>query len=123
MTKKTNDGGETHYQVLGVSRTASQDEISHAFRQQLRAHHPDTRARDTAADSDPSATLERLIAAYTVLRDPERRAAYDRAIPGAPSASPTTRIGVTHHQDLSTGQPVPPPPLWAGPVRHHRRNP
>lgn len=66
------------YAVLGVPPTATPDEIRHAYRRQVRAHHPDTR---TTRQSLPSADehLRRLLAAYAMLRDPERRARYDRA--------------------------------------------
>lgn len=66
------------YAVLGISPTATPNEIKRAYRNQVRAHHPDTR---TTAEPLPSADedLRQLITAYTLLRDPERRARYDRA--------------------------------------------
>lgn|ERR1700754_2428314 len=66
------------YAVLGLPPTATEDEITHAYRTQVRAHHPDTR---TTPQWLPSADehLRRVLAAYAMLRDPERRARYDRA--------------------------------------------
>jgi molecular chaperone DnaJ len=61
------------YQILGVSRGASQDDIKQAYRRLARANHPDVR-RD-----DPHATerFKEINEAYSVLSDPERRAQYD----------------------------------------------
>ena len=73
------------YAVLGLPPTATPDEIRRAYRSQVRAHHPDTR---TAPPSLPSADqqLRRVVAAYTLLRDPEQRARYDRASKRSPTA-------------------------------------
>jgi len=62
-----------YYKVLGVERSASQDEIKKAYRKLARRHHPDL---SKAADSQ--ARMQDINEAYEVLRDPERRAAYDR---------------------------------------------
>ncbi|MFF2700953.1 DnaJ C-terminal domain-containing protein [Streptomyces cyaneofuscatus] len=61
------------YEVLGVSRTASQDEIQQAYRKLARRHHPDV-------NKDPSAEerFKDLNEAYSVLSDPKTRARYDR---------------------------------------------
>lgn len=79
-----------YYQVLGVERSASSDAIKKAFRRLARKHHPDI---NPAPDS--AARMQALNEAYEVLRDDERRAAYDRVGAGA--------------QD---GQPFHPPPGW-----------
>jgi hypothetical protein len=60
----------THYEVLGVAPTASQQEIRGAYRRLARVHHPDHDAADTG-------TMAALNEAYRVLRNPARRAAYD----------------------------------------------
>jgi curved DNA-binding protein CbpA len=74
------------YAVLGLPPTATEDEITHAYRTQVRAHHPDTR---TTPQWLPSADehLRRVLAAYAMLRDPERRARYDRAAMRSHAAS------------------------------------
>jgi curved DNA-binding protein len=61
------------YEVLGVSRTASQDEIQQAYRKLARRHHPDV-------NKDPGAeeVFKDLNEAYSVLSDPKTRARYDR---------------------------------------------
>lgn len=66
------------YAVLGLAPTATADEITRAYRRQVRTLHPDT--RDTP-QSNPQLDdrLRQVLAAYAVLRDPERRARYDRA--------------------------------------------
>jgi molecular chaperone DnaJ len=68
--------GPDLYQLLGVARGASREEIAQAWRRRARAEHPDSRPRDTAAADRFRALAE----AYQVLSDPARRAAYDRAL-------------------------------------------
>jgi hypothetical protein len=62
----------SHYDVLGVPATATPDEVRAAFRQAARDHHPDT-------GGDGRRMLD-LNAAWHVLGDPIRRAAYDRQL-------------------------------------------
>lgn len=101
------------YLVLGLTRSASQSEIVRAFRRQLRRHHPDTRTTDgTSGDQDEQ--LQRILTAYAVLRDPIRRAEYDRH-PPTPTGE-TIRVRFRHKYPRQPSTP-PTPPLWAGPVR------
>jgi curved DNA-binding protein len=60
------------YQVLGVSRTASQEEIQSAYRKLARANHPDIN-RDPAAEE----RFKEISEAYQVLSDPATRSRYD----------------------------------------------
>ncbi|HEY5058779.1 MAG TPA: molecular chaperone DnaJ [Gaiellaceae bacterium] len=76
------------YDVLGVSKSASQDEIKKAYRKLARKHHPDANAGDKEAEE----RFKELQHAYDVLSDDEKRKAYDRfgsqngrAAPGAPN--------------------------------------
>ncbi|APX04247.1 hypothetical protein BWQ92_01345 [Arthrobacter sp. QXT-31] len=62
-----------HYAVLHVSRGASPQEIARAYRALVRRHHPDV----GGADAVP-AELQLIMEAFSVLRDPGRRHAYDR---------------------------------------------
>jgi curved DNA-binding protein len=62
-----------YYQVLGVERSATDDEVKKAFRKLARKHHP-----DVSQAKDAQSRMQELNEAYEVLRDPERRAAYDR---------------------------------------------
>jgi curved DNA-binding protein CbpA len=122
------DRGQTApdlYQLLGVARGASREEIAQAWRRRARAEHPDRQpgeAREAAA-----ARFRALAEAWHVLADPARRAAYDDALerqqPAPVTGAPAVRVPVRH-----LGGPARPAgvsllgrpsaaPLRAGPVR------
>lgn len=63
-----------YYAVLGIGRTASQDEIKQAFRRLAREHHPDVKKDDPQADE----RFKEINEAYQILSNPEARAQYDR---------------------------------------------
>lgn len=62
------------YEVLGISKNATQEEIKKAYRQMARKHHPDV-ARD---DDNAAEKFKEINDAYEVLSDEQKRAAYDR---------------------------------------------
>lgn len=76
------------YDILGVDRSATQDEIKSAFRKLATQHHPDKNPGDDGAQQ----RFKEINAAYQILSDPQKRAAFDRfgaaAIGGAAQGSP-----------------------------------
>ncbi len=61
------------YDTLGVSKTASQDEIKKAYRKLARTYHPDKNPGDTAAEE----RFKEIQGAYDVIGDPDKRKEYD----------------------------------------------
>ena len=79
-----------YYQVMGVARDATEAQIKQAYRKLARKYHP-----DVSKEKDAEARFKELGEAYEVLKNPEKRAAYDR-------------VG----QDYRPGQDFKPPPNW-----------
>lgn len=79
-----------YYKILGVDRSASQDDIKRAYRKLARTYHPDVNKEPGA-----EAKFKDAGEAYEVLKDPEKRAAYDE-------------LGANWQQ----GQQFRPPPNW-----------
>jgi len=86
-----------YYQTLGVARDASPDDIKHAYRKLARKYHP-----DVSKEPDAEARFKELGEANEVLKDPEKRAAYDQA----GSQWERQRQGQGAEQDFQ------PPPGW-----------
>lgn len=79
-----------YYEVLGVPRDATADDIKKAFRKLARKYHP-----DVSKEKDAEARMKDVNEAYAVLSDPEKRAAYDQ-------------LG----KNYQPGQDFRPPPNW-----------
>ncbi len=65
---------QDYYETLGVTRTATEDEIKKAFRKLARKHHPDVNPGDPSAEEK----FKKLNEAYEVLSDTEKRKKYDQ---------------------------------------------
>src|SRR6201995_4409178 len=71
------------YEVLGVSKTASEAEIKKAFRSLAKKHHPDKHAGDAAAQKK----FQEISGAYDILGDKDKRAQFDAGAIG-PDGNP-----------------------------------
>src|ERR1700756_411215 len=63
-----------YYEVLGLPRTATEDEIRNEYRKLARKHHPDVNPGDKSAEEK----FKEINEAYQVLSDPEKRKRYDQ---------------------------------------------
>lgn len=79
-----------YYKIMGLKRDASQDEIKRTYRKLARKYHP-----DVSKETDAEEKFKEVGEAYEVLKDPEKRAAYDQ-------------LGTT----FKSGQDFHPPPNW-----------
>ncbi len=62
-----------YYEIMGVRKDATQDEIKRAYRKLARKYHP-----DVSKEAEAEAKFKEVGEAYEVLKDPEKRAAYDQ---------------------------------------------
>ncbi len=84
-----------YYAVLGLNRDASEAEIKKAYRKLAMEYHPD---RNSSPDAE--ARFKEITEAYEVLRDPQKRAAYDRYGKAGVAGGGSGGFGY-HHVDLS----------------------
>lgn len=79
-----------YYKIMGLERSASQDDIKRSYRKLARKYHP-----DVSKEADAETRFKEVGEAYEVLKDPEKRAAYDH-------------LGANY----KSGQDFHPPPNW-----------
>jgi len=84
-----------YYDILGVSRDATEDELKQAYRRLARQYHPDVNKSE-----DASERFNELSEAYDVLADPERRKAYDQFGHAGARAGATQGAGRSAHVDF-----------------------
>jgi DnaJ-class molecular chaperone len=84
------------YEVLGVARDATQEQIRAAYRKLAKAHHPDLRPGDKVAEE----RFKEISAANELLSDPEKRGQYDR---GEIDATGAPRMRETFYRDFAEG--------------------
>src|SRR5579862_6805457 len=70
---------QDYYELLGVTRTASADDIKKAFRKLAMQFHPDR----NSGNKDAEKKFKEVNHAYDILKDTDKRAAYDRYGPAA----------------------------------------
>lgn len=85
----------THYEVLGVASDATTPDIRASYRARARVHHPD---RTVEGVGDVS--MAQINEAYRVLKDPARRALYDRSLATARTAADPTDVTRDHVHDV-----------------------
>src|SRR2546423_15706393 len=79
----------THYEVLGLARGASPEQVRKAYLDAARRHHPDMHAGSEAdVIAKTRAAMATVNAAWEVLGDPARRRAYDDSLGAAASPTP-----------------------------------
>lgn len=84
-----------YYQVLGVPKNASEDDIVRAFRKIAKKTHPDVRPGDEVA----AELFKEVGEAYGVLSDPEKRQMYDRGEPEEPESSSAEKSSLKKKSD------------------------
>ena len=104
-----------YYELLGVSRTASADELKRAYRKKARELHPDANQADAAA----AERFKEVARAYQVLSDPDQRARYDRFGEAGVSGAGAGRCRRPVRRRAQ--RPVRRLLRWAQPVRRWRR--
>lgn len=105
------------YQVIGIAHSATDTQIKRRWRELAREHHPDRAAGDAAEAARLTARMARINAAYDLLRDPIRRAAWDGSPAGRRARGAGAAAGV--HFDEGDGAATragPPPPPRTPPV-------
>ena len=93
----------THYEALGVPRSADAEAIRTAYRAQAKQLHP-----DLSENGESNEAFLRLQEAYDVLRDPERRAHYDDELTQQATMAQAARLAA--RQTARPPAPVPPLP-------------
>ena len=101
---------KSHYDVLGIPTNATQQQVVTAYRLRSKVLHPDRfdRTKQSVEWELANELLKELNASYAILRDPNNRAEYDRAI-GVSQTSATARQTSSASGATQTAARTPPP--------------
>ena len=94
---------KNYYKMLGVSRTASPEEISAAKNRLAKKYHPDANMKNGI---DTTRKMQQILEAYRILSDPKKRASYDRKVFGKPSAGADRNFDLFNLHNMEETTPV-----------------
>ena len=94
---------KNYYKMLGVSRTASQEEISAAKNRLAKKYHPDANMKDGI---DTTKKMQQILEAYRILSDPKKRASYDRKVFGKPSEKSDRNFDLFNLYNMEETEPL-----------------
>lgn len=87
----------TYYDILGVSKEATPEEITNAKNALAKVYHPDANMHN---DIDTTSNMQEILEAYRILSDPDKRKQYNHALTGQPSrVFRTYTVGKEDHEE------------------------
>lgn len=90
---------KTHYDVLGVNQSATQEQIKLAYRKLSKQHHPDV----SGGSKESERIFLEVQEAYKILKDPTAREAYDARLHGSHTSSNPKKEDIKNNRERTTG--------------------